>query len=129
MIKRLGAEKTILLSTHIMQEVEAICSRVVIIDKGKIVADGKTDNIAQMFSAAELLIVEFDRNVNKNAILSVKGVKNANKKGDNIWEVEADKNIDVRKEIFDFAVRNQYKVLSLSKEKHSIEELFQQLTK
>jgi len=129
LIKRLGAEKTILLSTHIMQEVEAICSRVVIIDKGKIVADGKTDNIAQMFSAAELLIVEFDRNVNKNAILSVKGVKNANKKGDNIWEVEADKNIDVRKEIFDFAVRNQYKVLSLSKEKHSIEELFQQLTK
>ena len=56
-------------------------------------------------------------------------MKNVTGKGNNIWEIEADESIDVRKEIFDFAVRNQYKVLSLTKEKHSIEELFQQLTK
>ncbi|HPS83249.1 MAG TPA: gliding motility-associated ABC transporter ATP-binding subunit GldA [Bacteroidales bacterium] len=129
LIKKLGAEKTILLSTHIMQEVEAICNRVVIIDKGKIVADGKTGDLASMFSAAEMLLVEFDRKVSLEAILGVKGVKNVTGKGNNIWEIETDQDTDVRKEIFDFAVRNQYKVLSLTKEKHSIEELFQQLTK
>lgn len=129
LIKKLGSEKTILLSTHIMQEVEAICNRVVIIDKGKIVADGKTADLASMFSAAEMLMVEFDRKVNREAILAVKGVKNVTAKGNNSWEIETDSDTDVRKEIFDFAVRNQYKVLSLNKEKHSIEELFQQLTK
>ena len=129
LIKKLGSEKTILLSTHIMQEVEAICNRVVIIDKGKIVADGKTGDLASMFSAAEMLLVEFDRKVSLEAILGVKGVKNVTGKGNNIWEIETDQDTDVRKEIFDFAVRNQYKVLSLTKEKHSIEELFQQLTK
>ncbi|HBG70674.1 MAG: gliding motility-associated ABC transporter ATP-binding subunit GldA [Bacteroidetes bacterium GWF2_43_63] len=129
LIKKLGSEKTILLSTHIMQEVEAICNRVVIIDKGKIVADGKTADLASMFSAAEMLMVEFDRKVSREAILAVKGVKDATTKGNNVWEIETDNDIDVRKEIFDFAVRNQYKVLSLNKEKHSIEELFQQLTK
>jgi len=129
LIKKLGSEKTILLSTHIMQEVEAICNRVVIIDKGKIVADGKTGDLASMFSAAEMLLVEFDRKVSREAILGVKGVKNVTGKGNNIWEIETDQDTDVRKEIFDFAVRNQYKVLSLTKEKHSIEELFQQLTK
>jgi len=82
-----------------------------------------------MFSAAEMLLVEFDRKVSREAILGVKGVKNVTGKGNNIWEIEADESVDVRKEIFDFAVRNQYKVLSLTKEKHSIEELFQQLTK
>lgn len=129
LIRKLGSEKTILLSTHIMQEVEAICNRVVIIDKGKIVADGKTGDLSSMFAAAELFLVEFDRKVTREALLGVKGVKNANTKGDNMWAVEADQSIDVRKEIFDFAVRNQCKVLSLTKEKHSIEELFQQLTK
>lgn len=129
LIKKLGAEKTILISTHIMQEVEAICNRVVIIDKGKIVADGKTIDLASMFSAAETLLVEFDRKVSREAILGVKGVNKVTAKGNNFWVIEADESIDVRKEIFDFAVRNQYKVLSLTKEKHSIEELFQQLTK
>jgi len=129
MIKKLGSEKTILLSTHIMQEVEAICNRVIIIDKGKIVADDKTTNLGNMFSGAEILLVEFDRKVSHDAIGSIKGVRKVTSAGTNTWSLEVVTDMDVRKEVFDFAVRNQYKVLSLTKEKHSIEELFQQLTK
>jgi len=129
MIKKLGSEKTILLSTHIMQEVEAICNRVIIIDKGKIVADDKTSNLSNMFTGAEMLLVEFDRKVSRDAVESIKGVRKAVSAGPNSWSLEVATDMDVRKEVFDFAVRNQYKVLSLTKEKHSIEELFQQLTK
>ncbi|PKP02391.1 MAG: gliding motility-associated ABC transporter ATP-binding subunit GldA [Bacteroidetes bacterium HGW-Bacteroidetes-6] len=129
LIKKIGAEKTVLLSTHIMQEVEALCSRVIIIDKGKIVADNKTENLRDMFFSSEIILVEFDQKVSKDAIQTVKGVKNAVSKPGHNWELEVDQSTDVRKELFDFAVRNNYKVLSLAKEKHSIEELFQQLTK
>lgn len=129
LIRKIGTEKTVLLSTHIMQEVEALCSRVIIIDKGKIVADNKTENLRDLFFNSETILVEFDQKVSKDAILTVKGVKSATSKPGNNWELEVDQTTDARKELFDFAVRNNYKVLSLAKEKHSIEELFQQLTK
>ncbi len=129
LIRKIGSEKTVLLSTHIMQEVEALCSRVIIIDKGKIVADNKTENLRDLFFSSEIILVEFDQKVSKDAILTVKGVKNAISKLGNNWELEVVQTTDTRKELFDFAVRNNYKVLSLAKEKHSIEELFQQLTK
>lgn len=130
LIKEIGKEKTVLLSTHIMQEVEAICNRVVIIDKGKIIADDKSENISSLFVGNNVFSVEFDKNVSKNMITNISGVKSAeNLPNTNIWKLEAKANTDLRSEIFDFAVKNNIKVLSLSKEKHSIEELFQQLTK
>lgn len=129
LIKKIGSKKTVLLSTHIMQEVEAICSRVIIIDKGQIVADGQTGELQSMFAGSESLSVEFDRKVSRESLLAVKGVRKIISAEANTYVIETAQELDVRKEIFDFAVRNQYKVLSMNKEKHSIEELFQQLTK
>ncbi|PLW94159.1 MAG: gliding motility-associated ABC transporter ATP-binding subunit GldA [Marinilabiliales bacterium] len=129
LIKNAGKKKTVLLSTHIMQEVEAICSRVIIIDKGKIVADDKTSNLNKLFTGPEIILVEFEKSVSKESIRKISGVKNLYSEGKNTWKIEVEPDGDVRKAIFDFAVKNDNTVLSLSKEKHSIEELFQRLTK
>lgn len=129
LIKNVGSQKTILLSTHIMQEVEAICSRVIIIDKGKIVADDKTENLTNLFTGPEMILVEFEQSVTKDALRKIQGVKNLHSAGTNAWKIEVAAGSDVRKALFDFAVKTNNTVLSLSKEKHSIEELFQRLTK
>jgi ABC-2 type transport system ATP-binding protein len=129
LIKNVGSQKTILLSTHIMQEVEAICSRVIIIDKGKIVADDKTENLTNLFTGPEMILVEFEQSVAKDALKKIQGVKNLHSAGTNAWKIEVEAGSDVRKALFDFAVKTNNTVLSLSKEKHSIEELFQRLTK
>ncbi|MBN2730543.1 MAG: gliding motility-associated ABC transporter ATP-binding subunit GldA [Bacteroidales bacterium] len=129
LIKNVGSQKTILLSTHIMQEVEAICSRVIIIDKGKIVADDKTENLTNLFTGPEMILVEFEQSVAKDALKKIQGVKNLHSAGTNAWKIEVGAGSDVRKSLFDFAVKTNNTVLSLSKEKHSIEELFQRLTK
>ena len=128
LIKEIGKEKTVLLSTHIMQEVEAICNRVVIIDKGKIIADDKSENLSSLFVGNNVFSVEFDKNVSKNMITNISGVKSAeNLPNTNIWKLEAKANTDLRSEIFDFAVKNNIKVLSLSKKNILLKNFFNNL--
>jgi len=129
LIKNAGKEKTVLLSTHIMQEVEAICSRVIIIDKGNIVADDKTENLASLFTGPEVIMVEFENSVAMESLKKIGGIRTIFAQGQNTFKIEVEPDEDVRKALFDFAVKNNNTVLSLSKEKHSIEELFQRLTK
>lgn len=129
LIKNIGKKKTVLLSTHIMQEVEAICNRVIIIDKGRIVADDKTENLSKLYSGPEVIVVEFEKSVSKEALNKIEGVQKVQSIAKNIWRIEVAPDIDVRKKIFLFVVENDNSVLSLTKEKHSIEELFQRLTK
>jgi ABC-2 type transport system ATP-binding protein len=128
LIKDIGKKKTVMLSTHIMQEVEAICSRVIIINKGKIVADESTE-ILQKSGAENIIIVEFDKAPDNNALKNIAGLIKAELLKGNIWKITSDKGTDIRPAVFNFAVAQQLTVLSLHKEEQSIEDVFQQLTK
>jgi ABC-2 type transport system ATP-binding protein len=129
LIKEIGREKTVLLSTHIMQEVEAVCGRVVIIDKGRIIKDDITANIHKIKSNKETVIVEFNFKVTEGMVMSIDGVMKVNNVRDNIWEIETKSGIDIRTDIFNFAVKNNIAVISMRKEEKTLEQVFQQLTK
>jgi ABC-2 type transport system ATP-binding protein len=129
LIKNIGKEKTVMLSTHIMQEVEAICDRVIIINKGKIVADETTEFLQQKSGIENIIVVEFDKSIDKNLLQQIQGAKKVQHLKQNSWKIFSDKNTDIRPAVFNFAVANQLTVLSLHKEEQSIEDVFQQLTK
>ncbi len=128
LIKKLGKQKTVMLSTHIMQEVEAVCDRVIIINKGEIVANDNTQALQQN-TTKQVITVEFDKEVKKHVLLNLKGVEDAVLASNNIWKIIADVNIDVRKELFNYAVQNNIGVLTLNKEEQKLEDVFKQLTK
>lgn len=128
LIQEIGKEKTVLLSTHIMQEVEAICDRAVIIHLGKIVADDSTVNLSKQTAGKNLIKIEFGAAIDKEKLKSIKGIRRVKHLSGNLWEVESGQERDIREDIFKFAVRNKTSVLSLSLEKQSLEEVFQQLT-
>jgi ABC-2 type transport system ATP-binding protein len=129
LIKNIGKDKTIMLSTHIMQEVEAICDRSIIINKGKIVADDFTKNLSKTYSGKEIISVEFNTDISENKLKEVEGIISLRKANINSWIIETESGKDIRSDIFEFAVKNNIKVLSMNKETKSIEEIFQQLTK
>jgi ABC-2 type transport system ATP-binding protein len=129
LIRDTGKEKTILLSTHIMQEVEAICGRIILIDKGKIVADEEKSNIYSKISRPyQVVNVEFDKEVAEQALLGIPNVVRVLMKEKNRWVVEAEGETDIRPAIFSFAVSNGLTVLSLQKDVSNLEEVFRQLT-
>jgi ABC-2 type transport system ATP-binding protein len=128
LIKNIGKEKTVILSTHIMQEVEAICDRVIIINRGKIVADDKTSVIQQKTRPDNVLEVEFDTSVDLTLLKTVKGISKAESLGANKYRIYAPTGADPRGDLFEFAVRNKIKVLELQKSESSLEEVFQSLT-
>jgi ABC-2 type transport system ATP-binding protein len=130
LIRDAGKEKTILLSTHIMQEVEAICSRIILIDKGKIVADEEKSNIYSKISRPyQVINVEFDKEVSEQALLGIPKVIRVQLKGKDRWVIEAEGEADIRPVIFSFAVSNNLTVLSLQKEVSNLEEVFRLLTR
>lgn len=128
LIKMLGKEKTVMLSTHIMQEVEAVCDKVIIINKGEIVANESTANL-QKNTSKQLYTVEFDKAVSKNSLKSIDGVNEVTQINDNTWQISTGIEKDIRKEIFDFAVNNKLAVLTMNKEEQKLEDVFKQLTK
>ncbi len=128
LIKNIGKEKTIMLSTHIMQEVEAVCDRAIIINKGVIAADGKVEEIQRSGKKSQWLIVEFDREVEEEALLSIEGVLNVFRNGKNAWKLETNINQDFRPQIFKWAVNNEITVLTMSKDERSLEDIFKELT-
>jgi ABC-2 type transport system ATP-binding protein len=129
LIKKIGKEKTVMLSTHIMQEVEAVCDRSIIINKGNIIADDLTVNMHNLLKKQDTITVEFNTNVDNDYLKKIPGVLKVTPKRGNIWEIESDENIDVRSEIFKFAVKSNIEVLSMHKEIVSMEDVFHQLTK
>ncbi len=129
LIKEAGKAKTVIISTHIMQEVEAVCSRVIIIDKGIIVADRPIEEIYSIISLpVQIINVEFDKNPGESAILEIAGVIAVKNTGNNTWQIEASTGTDIRPEIFSFAVSKNLTILSLSKREYNLEEIFRQLT-
>ena len=129
LIRTIGREKTVILSTHIMQEVEAICDRVVIINKGKIVADDTTQLLQQQAADQGVIVVEFDKIVQEGLLKKVNGLVSAEMIRTNTWKIKGRKGTDIRQEIFRFAAETGLSVLTLQKEESNIESVFHQLTK
>lgn len=128
LIKEIGKEKTVLLSTHIMQEVEAICSRAIIINHGKIIADDNLKNLKEKTNL-NIVSIEFDKIVDKKLFNNISNIISCNSVDNINWLIETPHNIDIRKDIFNFAVKNNLTVLSMEKQKSTIEDLFRYLTK
>jgi ABC-2 type transport system ATP-binding protein len=130
LISRLGEEKTVLLSTHIMQEVEAICDRIIVINNGRIVADDKVENIsASLEENKQTVQVEFNREVEEDTLSAIEGVNRVRRIDAKNWLLESMDEADVRQRIFDFAVQAGLSVLSMQKKEKSLEQVFQDLTR
>jgi len=130
LIKSISAKKTIMLSTHIMREVEVLCDRVIIINKGSIVSDKSIHELQHTINTKNYtVLVEFDKKVEKKLLLDLPHVKNVTKKEGETWELLVESEEDIRPQIFKFAVKHDVSVISLKKEEHSLEEVFQLLTK
>ena len=126
LIKNIGKEKTVILSTHIMQEVQAICSRVIIINKGKIVADDTVEGLKSHQKGLTLVQVEFKERIDKSLLSKINGIHKVT--GDNQLTIEYSGDEDIREILFRFAVENKYTLLNLNIEKQSLEDVFQQVT-
>jgi ABC-2 type transport system ATP-binding protein len=112
-----------------MQEVEAICDRVIIIDNGIIVADELKSNIYSKIKRPKQIIqVEFDKDILESSLAEITNVSTVKNIRDNTWLIEAEGNEDIRPSIFNFAVKNNLTVLSLQKKESNLEEVFRQLT-
>ncbi|TNF47153.1 MAG: gliding motility-associated ABC transporter ATP-binding subunit GldA [Bacteroidetes bacterium] len=127
LIKEIGKSKTVMLSTHIMQEVEAICDRVIIINKGQLVADNTAFEL-QHDLTHQTVYTEFEGNVSKGLLNKIPHVRKVEKVGEG-WLLETTDDVDLRKEISRFAQQNNLLVLTLKAEEKSLEEVFKQLTK
>jgi ABC-2 type transport system ATP-binding protein len=129
MIRTISREKTVILSSHIMQEVEAVCTRVVIINKGKIVADGGISEIKKgMLPRNQTVMAAFDDEVQPEQLLALEGVISAVFDGEK-WEIESDRSHDIRPVIFQFAVQNNLTLLTLLQKQQNLEGIFHQLTR
>lgn len=126
-IKDLGKEKTVILSTHIMQEVQAICNRVVIISKGKIVADDSIERLQQKTADDVVILVEFKQTTEENKLQEIRGAHHIISAGGNKWRLTGATGL--QEAIFQFAVSNQLTIVALAEEKQSLEEVFKELTK
>lgn len=126
LIKNIGKEKTVFLSTHIMQEVEAICDRVIIINKGEIVANKTLKELRD--DKEQVVIVEFDYRVENAFLKKLPNVKSVSNTHGFVYEITFSTTEDMRSNVFDFAHDNQLKILQLNQKNASLESLFRELT-
>lgn len=127
-IKNVGKDKTVFLSTHIMQEVEAICDRVIIIDKGQIVADKKLDHLVSE-DKEQVIEVEFDYQVEEQLLAKLENITAYKNTHDMTWELTFVAEKDMRPAIFDFANENGLKTLQLNQKNKNLEAVFREITK
>lgn len=149
LITEVGKTKTVMMSTHIMQEVEAICNRAIIIHNGRIVADDSTGNLHQIATSRVIIKVEFSAPIKRELLLKIPGVTDIFLPGttydpqsvasstpgptqmheSNVWQLVSKPGSDIRASVFQFAVENKFTVLSLQREEQRLEEVFQELTR
>lgn len=129
LIRELGANKTVILSTHIMQEVEALCDRVIIINKGKIIADDKLSLIQQNNTGNGYLQVTFAEPVSEAELLAITGISRVVAREDHSWQLFTSQVDEVRKNLLQFALINNRNILSLQSNSQSLETIFRDLTK
>jgi len=130
LIANVGKEKTVLLSTHIMQEVEAICHKVIIINKGKIVMDDMSENVnSYSTTTQQIVFAEFSRPIDSTQLSSIAGVVDVKNVEANKWVLIGNGLIDIRPLIFECAVQQSNQVLSLHEQHKSLEDVFREITK
>lgn len=129
LILEIGKDKTVLFSTHIMQEVEALCNRVIIIDKGKIVADDKTGELQNKGVSDEYYRVSFSGTVRAEELKNIDGVKDIKELSEGKWLIKAQSGKKVSELLFKLAVNKNLIISELIKEEKSLEEVFRQFTK
>ena len=127
-IKNVGKDKTVFLSTHIMQEVEAICDRVIIIDQGQIVADKKLDHLVSE-NKEQVIEVEFDYQIQEQLLAKLENITSYKNIHDMTWELTFVAEKDMRPAIFDFANENGLKTLQLNQKNKNLEAVFREITK
>jgi len=129
LISEVGRNKTVMLSTHIMQEVEAICHRILLINGGRIAADDQTANlVSEVHEGNQILIVEFNKEVPDGDLLAIEGIRDVKHIKDFQWIISGSVEPDVRNGIFAFAVARGLVVLSMQRREKSLEEIFRELT-
>ena len=126
LIRQLGEEKIVLLSTHILSEVESVCDRVIIIRKGEVVADEALESLRK--GQQQIVQVEFDYRMETEALSKIEGVEKVVNTFDFQYELTCSKQEDIRPRAFDFAHDNQLKIPSLQQKNENLAELFKQLT-
>ena len=130
LIKQVASSKTILLSTHIMQEVQAICDKVVIIHLGKIVADTSVEEITTFTAKERIVKVEFEQKIDEKILLSqVSAIKTIKNTKENVWEIKCQAEKDIRAEIFRVAAQNDWTILEIKQEEKNLENVFRELTR
>lgn len=128
LIRNLGKEKTVMFSTHIMQEVEAVCDRVVIINLGQLVADSKAIDLRKEQNST-IITVEFDGEVSKAELAEIAGVIRVQRSAGNSWLLFSHRDADIRPDVFRFAVNRKLTVLTISRQEQRLEEIFRELTR
>lgn len=129
LIIQIGKEKTVLLSTHIMQEVQAMCSRVIIINNGQVAADDTIGRLQQVNTNVGILTVTFENEVNEQVFKSLKQLQRYEGMGQNRWRFFTQKPEELRKEIMQLALQKDINISSMQSETQSLEEVFRSLTK
>lgn len=128
LIREIGRQKTVIFSTHIMQEVEAVCDRVIIIHKGRIVADESTRQLREKSTGKQAVVVEFDKAVPEARLKEIDGVTAVRALRGNVYRIESATTTDIRPSLFRFAVDQQLAVITLTREEHNLESVFRSLT-
>lgn len=129
LIVKIGKEKTVLLSTHIMQEVEAMCERVIIINKGEIVADNSTANLRKMGSKEAILTVEFASDISIEELKQVRNIGKIELVKDKLYRIYLnDPKVDIRQDVFQFAVQKNWSIVGMQLEEKDLEGVFKELT-
>jgi ABC-2 type transport system ATP-binding protein len=127
-IKKQGKDKTVLFSSHILQEVEAICDRVIIINKGELVADDKLSNLRQQSSSSNVVKVSFKEILEKELLEKLPATKSVNKTDANNWQLATDNPEQLRKQILELSLQHNLNIVSLQSESQSLEDVFRSLT-
>ena len=127
-IKNQGKDKTVLFSSHILQEVEAICDRVIIINKGELVADDKLSNLRQRSSSSNTVKVSFKEAIDKSWLEQLAAARSVNKIDANNWQLATDNPEQLRKQIFELSLLHNLNIVSLQSDSQSLEDVFRSLT-
>ena len=129
LIKKLGETKTVIFSTPIMQEVQALCDRVIIINEGKLVADDPIDMLQKRLKGEDVIYLELDKKYDASALESINGVNSVTRVSPTEYVIGANNVTDIRPNIFHLATQQNWVILEMRREQKNVEYIFQQLTK
>jgi gliding motility-associated transport system ATP-binding protein len=128
LIKNMGTNKTVILSTHILQEVKAMCSKVIIINKGKIVADDTIDALQSIRKTGNIITIEWEKIMEPGWFGGISGILEATPLTSQKWKLTVEKADEIRKNLLQFALQNNLNIISLQSETQSLEAIFRELT-